>query len=55
VSNSASSTSVLAAPSTAGPRLVRAPRGHQISCRGWEQEAALRVLVSNPDEAASAR
>jgi urocanate hydratase len=30
-------------------RLVRAPRGTQISCRGWQQEAALRMLMNNLD------
>ena len=32
-----------------GPRTVRAPRGTQISCRGWQQEAALRMLMNNLD------
>ncbi|HEY3062356.1 MAG TPA: urocanate hydratase [Chloroflexota bacterium] len=32
-----------------GPRVVRAPRGTQLSCRGWEQEAALRMLMNNLD------
>jgi len=31
------------------PRTVRAPRGTQISCRGWQQEAALRMLMNNLD------
>jgi urocanate hydratase len=30
-------------------RVVRAPRGTQLSCRGWEQEAALRMLMNNLD------
>jgi urocanate hydratase len=30
-------------------RIVRAPRGTQISCRGWPQEAALRMLMNNLD------
>ena len=29
--------------------VVRAPRGNQISCRGWIQEAALRMLMNNLD------
>jgi urocanate hydratase len=33
----------------AGARPVRAPRGVTISCRGWEQEAALRMLLNNLD------
>ena len=28
---------------------VRAPRGSQISCKGWPQEAALRMLMNNLD------
>ncbi|HEX9160979.1 MAG TPA: urocanate hydratase [Thermoanaerobaculia bacterium] len=31
------------------PRTVRAPRGTTISCRGWQQEAALRMLMNNLD------
>ncbi len=34
---------------TAGPRLVRAPRGTELTCRGWPQEAALRMLMNNLD------
>jgi urocanate hydratase len=33
----------------AGPRPVRAPRGSEISCKGWQQEAALRMLMNNLD------
>ncbi len=32
-----------------GPREVRAPRGREISCKGWAQEAALRMLMNNLD------
>jgi len=28
-------------------RVIRAPRGTQISCQGWLQEAALRMLMNN--------
>ena len=35
--------------SVSGPRIVRAPRGTEISCRGWQQEAALRMLMNNLD------
>ncbi|MCA1833715.1 MAG: urocanate hydratase [Actinomycetota bacterium] len=31
------------------PRNVRAPRGAEISCKGWQQEAALRMLMNNLD------
>src|ERR1700745_2972205 len=27
----------------------RAPRGTEISCKGWQQEAALRMLMNNLD------
>ena len=30
-------------------RVIRAPRGTQISCKGWPQEAALRMLMNNLD------
>jgi len=33
----------------AASRIVRAPRGTQLSCRGWGQEAALRMLMNNLD------
>jgi urocanate hydratase len=29
---------------------VRAPRGKTISCKGWHQEAAMRMLMNNLDE-----
>src|ERR1051326_7686958 len=29
---------------------VRAPRGPSISCKGWQQEAAMRMLMNNLDE-----
>lgn len=32
-----------------GPRPVRAPRGTTLSCKGWQQEAALRMLMNNLD------
>jgi urocanate hydratase len=34
---------------SSGPRTVRAPRGTELSCRGWQQEAALRMLMNNLD------
>ena len=35
-------------PATA-PRVIRAPRGTERSCKGWVQEAALRMLMNNLD------
>src|SRR5436190_20629211 len=29
--------------------VVRAPRGPKLSCKGWSQEAALRMLMNNLD------
>ncbi|MFQ5806916.1 MAG: urocanate hydratase [Phycisphaerae bacterium] len=34
---------------TSAARIVRAPRGTQLSCKGWPQEAALRMLMNNLD------
>ena len=28
---------------------IRAPRGNQLSCKGWHQEAAMRMLMNNLD------
>jgi len=30
-------------------RVIRAPRGSRLTCRGWGQEAALRLLMNNLD------
>ena len=30
-------------------RVIRAPRGREITCKGWPQEAALRMLMNNLD------
>ena len=32
-----------------GPRIVRAARGTELTCLGWPQEAALRMLMNNLD------
>src|SRR5512133_2792539 len=34
---------------TATAHEVRAPRGSAVSCKGWQQEAALRMLMNNLD------
>src|SRR5499425_2196187 len=41
--------SVDSACSLPGPRPVRAPRGPNLSCRDWPQEAAMRMLMNNLD------
>ncbi len=38
-----------AARAATGPRVVRAPRGPERTCKGWVQEAALRMLMNNLD------
>src|SRR6516162_2257649 len=43
-----STTSTVNDPAVSrGP--FRAPRGTEISCKGWQQEAALRMLLNNLD------
>src|SRR3989475_12081763 len=37
------------ATGASGPRTVRAPRGTILSCKGWQQEAAMRMLMNNLD------
>ena len=32
-----------------GTRIIQSPRGSAISCKGWPQEAALRMLMNNLD------
>ena len=34
---------------------VRAPRGTRLTCKGWQQEAALRMLMNNLDEEVAER
>ncbi len=34
---------------TTSTRIIRAPRGTALSCKGWPQEAALRMLMNNLD------
>src|SRR6202521_4725068 len=34
---------------------IRAPRGTQITCKGWQQEAAMRMLMNNLDEEVAER
>jgi urocanate hydratase len=42
--------STIPAPhASSGARVVRAPRGTALSCKGWQQEAALRMLMNNLD------
>ena len=44
---SATTETLSGAALSKGP--FRAPRGTQISCKGWQQEAALRMLLNNLD------
>ena len=34
---------------TTATRTIRAPRGTSLTCKGWQQEAALRMLMNNLD------
>ena len=34
---------------TTASATIRAPRGNQLRCKGWQQEAALRCLMNNLD------
>src|SRR5436305_8727852 len=36
-------------------RSLRAPRGSAITCKGWQQEAAMRMLMNNLDEEVAER
>jgi urocanate hydratase len=40
-------------PRTYAP--IRAPRGNSISCKSWQQEAAMRMLMNNLDEEVAER
>ncbi len=35
--------------SSSPARTIRAPRGSNLSCKGWHQEAAMRMLMNNLD------
>jgi len=34
---------------SSGPRVVHAPRGTAMTCKGWQQEAAMRMIMNNLD------
>src|SRR5437868_6100083 len=36
-------------PATTRPPVIRAPHGTALSCKGWVQEAAMRMLMNNLD------
>src|SRR6267154_4505938 len=40
---------------TQAPTSIRAPRGNSITCKGWQQEAAMRMLMNNLDEEVAER
>ena len=42
-------------PTIEATRLIHAPRGTALSCLGWHQEAALRMLMNNLDPAVAER
>jgi urocanate hydratase len=42
-------------PSSVSYQPVRAPRGTTLACKGWQQEAAMRMLMNNLDEEVAER
>jgi urocanate hydratase len=40
---------------TSAKTKIRAPRGTTLSCKGWQQEAAMRMLMNNLDEEVAER
>src|SRR2546423_3372503 len=40
---------------TTYPPPLRAPRGNELTCKGWSQEAAMRMLMNNLDEEVAER
>src|SRR3984885_16108539 len=40
---------VLTEPTNITYTPIKAPRGNQLSCKGWGQEAAMRMLMNNLD------
>ena len=36
-------------------REIHAPHGSELSCKGWPQEAAMRMLMNNLDPAVAER
>ena len=44
--------SKIATPEATGYEPQRAPRGTTLSCKGWQQEAAMRMLINNLDQVA---
>src|SRR5579862_1901464 len=40
-------------PKTYSP--IRAPRGTSLTCKGWQQEAAMRMIMNNLDEEVAER
>src|SRR3954463_2762758 len=34
---------------------IKAPRGNRLTCKGWQQEAAMRMLMNNLDEEVAER
>src|SRR3981081_1482241 len=37
------------------PASIRAPRGNSITCKSWQQEAAMRMLMNNLDQEVAER
>lgn len=48
-------TKTLEPPAISEYKPVRAPRGTKLSCKSWQQEAAMRMLMNNLDEEVAER
>src|SRR6185295_3141679 len=53
--SASTTTSGAVADSSLSRGPFRAPRGTQISCKGWQQEGALRMLMNNLDSEVAER
>lgn len=42
-------------PQSKGPRVIRAPQGNTLQCKGWLQEAAFRMIQNNLDPVVAER
>src|SRR6201997_4011487 len=48
-------TEISTSPLSSSKPNIRAPRGTSLSCKGWQQEAAMRMLMNNLDEEVAER
>src|SRR6201997_1733454 len=48
-------TEISTSPLSSSKPNIRAPRGTSLSCKGWQQEAAMRMLMNNLDDEVAER